>query len=98
MSKAKRIFMLIISLALIFAVLFSAAFIVHESDHHCTGESCHICKLINVCIAALNVSGLIILLFAIAVFTVNSFIVTVLNIGFISPQNTLISLKVKLSC
>lgn len=98
MSKAKRIIIFIITLMLIATMVFSAAFIVHESDHHCTGNGCYICKLINDCIATLNILGYIICAFFISAIAVHYSTLFPFYIeGFLS-QNTLINLKVKLSC
>ena len=49
MKSNKRIFRTLLCMAVLFAVAFSAIYIVAESDHDCTGEHCAICHQIELC-------------------------------------------------
>lgn len=49
MRSNKRIFGTLLCIAVLFAVSFSALFIVAESGHDCTGEHCAICHQIELC-------------------------------------------------
>lgn len=48
-SKTTHIVAAIIGLALLVVVLFSALYIVSNSNHDCTGEHCPICACIHQC-------------------------------------------------
>jgi len=49
MKSNKRIFRTLLCMAVLFAVAFSAFYIVAESGHDCTGEHCAICHQIELC-------------------------------------------------
>ena len=49
MKSNKRIFRTLLCIAVLFAVAFSAIYIVAESGHDCTGEHCAICHQIELC-------------------------------------------------
>ncbi|MBR2100093.1 MAG: hypothetical protein IJ927_02035 [Eubacterium sp.] len=97
MTAKKRIAALILAFAMVFAMAFSVFFIAHNSEHNCTGEDCHICRQISICLNSLK--NLIpkpekaqICIFA-------AFLL-VLAIGIVEEakkQSSLIDLKVKLS-
>ncbi len=63
MTNQKRIgaLMLCIGMALVLAV--SAAFIIHEADHDCSGEDCPVCRMIAVNINLLRTLGLAVIAF-----------------------------------
>jgi len=63
MTDQKRIgaLMLCIGMALVLAV--SAAFIIHEVDHDCSGEDCPVCRMIAVNINLLRTLGLAVIAF-----------------------------------
>lgn len=43
-----RIAAILLILAVLFFVLFSVFFIVHEADHDCSGDDCPVCMLIQI--------------------------------------------------
>lgn len=47
--KFKRSIAIVAAVMLLFGMIFSAAFIAHESVHDCTGEDCPICQMIGQC-------------------------------------------------
>ncbi len=49
MKSNKRIFRTLLCMAVLFAVAFSALYIVAESGHVCTSEHCAICHQIELC-------------------------------------------------
>ena len=63
MTSQKRIgaLSLCVGMALVLAV--SAAFIIHEADHDCTGENCPVCRMIAVNINLLRTLGLSVIAF-----------------------------------
>ncbi|MCR4883206.1 MAG: hypothetical protein K6A68_06530 [Clostridiales bacterium] len=63
MTNRKRIgaLMLCIGMALVLSV--SAAFIIHEADHDCSGEDCPVCRMIAVNINLLRTLGLAVIAF-----------------------------------
>ncbi len=54
MTKKKRIISLLIAVALLFVMLYSALYIAAESNHICIGENCPVCYQINACENALK--------------------------------------------
>jgi hypothetical protein len=54
MTAKKRIAALILAFAMVFAMAFSVFFIAHNSEHSCTGEDCHICRQISICLNSLK--------------------------------------------
>ena len=53
-SDKKRITALVIAFAMAFALAFSAFYIVHNSEHKCSGDDCYICARISNCVNKLN--------------------------------------------
>ena len=49
MEKKKKIITLLLAVAVLFVMLYSALFIAAHADHDCVGENCPICYQINVC-------------------------------------------------
>ena len=47
----------IVSILMIFTVLFSVLFIAAEADHECEGEHCHVCECIEICVTILQRFG-----------------------------------------
>ena len=58
MTGQKRISALLLCIGIILVLSVSAAFIIHEADHDCTGEDCPICRNIAVNIRLLCATGL----------------------------------------
>lgn len=66
MTTKKRILAGIIAVAVVFVMLFSAAFIVHEADHDCIGDGCPTCYQISVCISTLKMLSYAVVAVAVA--------------------------------
>ncbi len=58
MTGRKRISALLLCIGMVLVLSVSAAFILHEADHDCTGEDCPICRNIAVNIRLLCAAGL----------------------------------------
>ncbi len=67
MRKAKRFgaWLLCVSMALM--LLISSAYIVHEADHDCVGEGCHICETIQHLTAMIRSFGMALLVLLVAI-------------------------------
>lgn len=97
MTKKKRLIATLLTVMVIFVVLFSSLFIVENANHDCIGDDCPICYEISVCENTLKAVAYAFVYVGIAalfaVFT------------FLSPfpkknsnnSTSLVSLKVKLS-
>ncbi len=62
MTGRKRIYALLLCAGLVLVLSVSAAFIIQEADHDCTGEDCPICRNIAINIRLLRTIGLAALL------------------------------------
>ncbi|MBQ7700441.1 MAG: hypothetical protein IJT49_08885 [Clostridia bacterium] len=49
MHKGRKLLSAFLALAVLCTFFASVSFIVHEADHHCTGEHCPVCAAIAVC-------------------------------------------------
>lgn len=97
MSKKSRAAAMLLAIAVLFVMLFSACYIAAESDHDCTGEDCPICWQISLCESTLKSFGLALLLVIFAAF-IGFFTLSLPSLRDRSAvQPTLVSLKVKLS-
>ena len=61
-NSRKRIIAGLLGVFFVFAVLLSAACVIHEAGHDCTGEDCPICRVIAANGAIFRLSGLALLL------------------------------------
>lgn len=97
MTIKRRITAGAMCLALLFVLFLSAAYIMREANHDCSGEACPICHEIQICQQLLNVTGTAAICCAFFCFAP----VFVTMPRPIRPRDgeaiTLISLKVKLS-
>ncbi|HPR39735.1 MAG TPA: hypothetical protein PKY19_04105 [Oscillospiraceae bacterium] len=57
MTIKNRAIALLLSAAVLSAVILSVVFIAKEADHDCTGENCPICHEIKVCVRTLALIG-----------------------------------------
>lgn len=97
MTKKRRIAAMAMCLALLFAMFFSTAYIIRETNHNCTGENCPICHEIQICQQILNTVGTAVLGAAVFSF-MPVFLITLTSAHRREAAAvTLISLKVKLS-
>jgi hypothetical protein len=58
MTSRKRFGALVLCIGMAFILAVSAAFIIHEADHDCSGEDCPVCRLIAVNFNLLHILGL----------------------------------------
>ena len=65
--RSKRVFAAILSLLVVFAVFFSAMFILAEADHDCSGEDCPVCRIIMLAEESLKKLSVIFCVIALAV-------------------------------
>ena len=87
----------ILTVVLLAVVLVSSFYIAEEADHDCEGEDCPICETIRQCEALLHQVGLgIILVASTVVPTVWSVLTGSLRACDL-PQETLVSMKVRLN-
>lgn len=49
MTNKRRIYSSLLLLLILFVLVASFYFILHEADHDCTGEDCPVCALVAVC-------------------------------------------------
>ena len=63
MTNQKRIGALILCIGMALVLAVSAAFIIHEADHDCSGEDCPVCRMIAVNIHLLRTLGLAVIAF-----------------------------------
>lgn len=97
MVKQNRALLLLLAVALICTMLFSAFYIAVEAEHDCIGEHCRICDQIGVCIQSLktlSVSVTAAVCTAVLLYIVFSLIFRTVSFA---TFGTLVLLKVKLS-
>ena len=97
MEKKKRIAALLLAVAVLFVVLYSALFIVAEADHDCAGENCPICYQINICQNTLKKLSLAVFAAAFAAAFTYTLCRDISVCTDYAQSYTLVSLKVKLS-
>ncbi len=98
MKQHIRIISVMLCIVMVFSIVLSAAFIINFTDHECTGDDCEICYHIHTCeqtlkklaIGASVLAGIVTIRIVSALIPVLSH-----NVRF---RDTLISMKVKLSC
>lgn len=98
MKQHPRIISILLCIVMVLFVVLSEAFIINAADHVCTGDDCEICYQIHICEQALKKLSLSItavsgVLTAGIIFSV----LPVFSQNFRSGD-TLVSMKVKLSC
>ena len=97
MLKSRRLIALLTAAVFVAAFVFSALFIVAESNHECRGNDCQVCEHINSCIGFLdNFSPKP----NSAAFSASLFFAVVLCIGYAlhcEKNKTPVDMKVKLS-
>ena len=97
MTKKKRIISLIVAVAVIFVMLYSALFIVSHAEHDCVGENCPICYQISVCENTLKNLSLAVCAVAFAAAFTYTLCRSISACADVTPSYTLVSLKVKLT-
>ncbi|MDO4938577.1 MAG: hypothetical protein Q4E54_01280 [Lachnospiraceae bacterium] len=97
MSDKKRVSAMLLAIAVLFVMLFSAFYIAKEADHDCCGGDCSICYQISVCESTLKSVGQAIGMITLAIF-VGVFVL--LHLSYINKparHSSPVTLKVKLS-
>ncbi len=97
MPKYNRIAAGIMALLMLFIMLFSVFYIAAESDHDCTGEDCPICACIGQCENTLHQIGDVIASCAVVILPIIYMHVSICLFAVIFPQETLVSIKVRLN-
>ena len=97
MTKKKRIISLVVAVAVIFVMLYSALYIAAESNHDCVGENCPICYQISVCENTLKNLSLAVCAVAFAAAFTYTLCRSISACADVTPSYTLVSLKVKLT-
>lgn len=96
-DRTGRIPALILSIVMLFAVLFSVFYIAHESGHHCGGDDCRICVCLEQCSSILQQAGYGALFLssvpALFLLSVSAVVFTV----FTTVRSTPVSCKVRLN-
>lgn len=97
MTKRNRMIAILFIMMLLFVRLFSAVFIIAESNHECTGEDCRVCYQISVCQNVLKTLSSAVV--AVSIGAALTYILVCLIFTAIRTytHTTLITLKVKLS-
>jgi hypothetical protein len=97
MTKKCKVLAAVLCLALLFGMVFSAAYLVGETGHRCTGEGCPICREMQVCQQVLHTLGAVAAGAAVSYGVVLSLTLLAAVCLSAARRTTLISLKVKLS-
>lgn len=97
MCKNKKVLALILSLAIVFVLLFSVFYIAKEAHHTCVGDNCPICQEIEVCLQALNNIGSALIIILSVLVISHCLVNSVTAISNENVLNTLVNLKVKLT-
>lgn len=97
MTRTGKKFIIAVAVVIVLTFFISPIFIMAEADHECTGEDCHICRMVETCISAIGKVSLAVLL---VLFAVTSLCLVNLNSGTdgVFPAGfSLVNHKVKLS-
>ena len=95
--KKRRMIAAIMCFALLLVMASSAAYIVIEANHNCTGDGCPICHKIQICQQVLNTVGTALVKVAVSFGALFLLVAPVHTLFRAAKVVTLISLKVKLS-
>lgn len=98
MKQHLRIISVVLCFVIVFSIVLSTAFIINFTNHECSGDDCEICYHIHTCEQTLKklAIGTSVLAGSIAMRIVSA-LIPALCYNFRSGD-TLISMKVKLSC
>ena len=93
----KRIIAMLLFAAVLFVILSSALFVVHEAGHDCMGAGCKICTQMESCTQFLKNIAIAIIAAAVATRWVAIFQIDASRFALSQVQGSLVALKVKLS-
>ena len=97
MTKKKRIISLIVAIAVLFVMLYSTFYIAAEANHDCVGENCPVCYQVSICentLKSFSLAGCAVAFTAAFTYTLCRSISARTDV---TPNYTLVSLKVKLT-
>lgn len=97
MQSKKRMFIIFITTAFIFGMLFSTLYISIESHHDCIDEDCPVCQCISVCENILKKLSTALGVIFISIVFKFVYKISIIKHFKLVPIQTLVSLKVKLS-
>ena len=97
MTGKKRFAAVIMCIMLVLSIFTASFYIVSRAHHECTGQDCPICHEIQLCVQFLNTVGGAVILSAVVLFTVHEILIVLMSFVHVCQNNTLVSLKVKLS-
>ncbi len=97
MTRKTRTLALVMSVTLVFVMLFSFLFIAQNADHHCTQEDCSICQQLEACENTLNAVALVAVAAGLATLFHRECKVTSAFCTTVHHFDSPVSLKVKLS-
>lgn len=97
MKKNARLTALTLAAILAAVMLFSVLFVAAEADHDCSGEDCAVCFQINICVKTLESCTRAVASAAVAAFVCAAAAVSVCACMAAAENDSLVTLKVKLS-
>ena len=97
MEKKKRTVAILLAVTVLFVMLCFALFIAAEANHDCTGESCPICRQIDLCQNTVKNLSLALCAIAFTAALTDPLSRGVSTCASIVRSNSLVALKVKLS-
>ena len=96
MTNKRRIISILMILLIVFVLVSSFWFILHETHHDCTGEDCPVCAMIAICRNTLKTVLIALLLVLSALASRSAGRAFVSSSAQFDPEETPVSLKVKL--
>ena len=92
----RRLFSSLLILLIVFVLVASFYFILHESRHDCSGEDCPVCALVAICRNTIRTISVALILFAISFAALYRCFGADLACVSVAREHTPVSLKVKL--
>lgn len=96
-SRRTRFISILVFILFFFVTVASLFFIIDQADHECSGTKCSICHKIIECKNLLKTNSCICQIDVIQLFLFLMITISMLQLSMAVFQNTLVSLKVKLS-
>lgn len=96
MVKLRRGFAIVLAVLVLFSILASFFWIIHETDHDCLGEDCPICSALAVCWKTLNQFSKLFLVIAVCSVLIKRVLFLVSSFSRFESKITPVSLNVKL--
>ena len=96
MVKLRRGFAVILAVLILFSILASFFWIIHETDHDCLGEDCPICSALAVCWKTLTQFSKLFLVIAVCSVLIKGVLFLAFAFCRLKSKITPVSLNVKL--